>query len=192
MDTKKQDNTRTMTILPSENKSNFIKAALGTILIFGTMTLYVFEFAYLQNTFNVFKLVGGSMLIGFIIGLLLGQNFKKRFKDEDERRVIAVGFPVLIALLFPLMTSLMNRKLNFNPPKQEQVEFFKFEGFGGSRVGFVEGMEIEVDGYSIFFIRDKNIKRIRSKQPYFKDKKEGEKIILPISKGVLGFEYVEL
>ncbi len=181
-----------MTIIPNENKSNFIKAALGTILVFGIMTLYVFEFAYLQNTFNAFKLIVGSLVVGFIIGLLLGQNFKKRFADEDERRVIAFGFPVLIALLFPLMTSLVNRKLNFNPPKQEQVEFFRFEGYGGSRLGFVEGMEPGVDGYSIFFIRDKNIERIRSKQPHFKDKKEGEKINLPISKGVLGFEYVEL
>ena len=132
------------------------------------------------------------MLIGFTIGMVIGQKHKKNFEDEDERRVVAVGFPIMIALLFPLITSLINRKLNFNPPKQEQVEFFKMEPYGGSRVGNVIGSVPDIDGYSIFFTRDKNIERIRSKEPHYESAAQGQKINIPVSKGVLGFEYVIL
>ena len=174
------------------HKSNFFRAALGTITVFGIMTIYVFEFAYLQNTFNVTTMVVGAMVIGFIIGLVIGQKKKKKYLDEDERRVVAVGYPVMLALLFPLMASLINRKLNFNPPQHEQVEFFRFEGYGGSRLGLIDGMEPGIDGYSIFFVRNRNIERIRSKEPHYENKVKGQMINIPVSKGILGFEYVEL
>lgn len=173
-------------------QSSFFKAALGTVVVFGIMFLYVFEFAYLQNTFNVFYLIIGSIIIGAIIGFVIGQKQRKKFNDEDEKRVVSVGYPIMIGLLFPLMISLINRKLNFRTPKQETVEFFKFEPYGGSRVGNIGGGSTDIDGYSIFFIRNQNIERIRSKEPHFRDIIQGQEIQIPVSKGLLGFEYVML
>jgi hypothetical protein len=51
---------------------------------------------------------------------------------------------------------------------------------------------VTADAFYVYFTKDGNSERIRSKTQSFRTVERGEEIELPIKKGFLGFEFVDI
>ena len=170
----------------------YIKAILGALLLFFVITLYALEFSHFSQTFNIKSLIFTALAIGFLIGCVLANTYRKKMVEQVDKMAVIFGSIILSMLIMPLVMSLSNRLLSFNKAVDKKYEFIKEEAFGSSRFGMVEGMNEDVDGYHIFFVRDGIYERIKSDKPLFDDVKKGTSINLPVKRGLFGWEFVDL
>ena len=175
----------------ANNSAPYIKGFAVVFLLFGVIVLYSFELIHFSNTFRVKRLLLVALVLGLFTGTLAAVHYQKQFKEQMEKVVISVICVLVAVGVFPLLISLSNRLLTIKEPRREVVELFKEEPFGESRFGIIKGQPIKADGYYIFFIRDGQLERIKSKVPRFTGVEEGSIVELPIKKGLWGFEYVE-
>lgn len=154
--------------------------------------LYVFEFPYFSNTFEVQKMVIFAMILGAAFGAFLGYRYQYIAKDSVERFQVYTTFVVLSLIFMPLLVSLSNRLLSFQPIRQEQIEVFQVEARLSERFGVLKDDTVQPNSYYIFFIRDGNLERIKTDQVIFANKEKGDMIQLPIKKGLWGYEVVML
>lgn len=170
----------------------YLKYTAIAALFLLLLILYVLEFPYFSNTFEVQKMVIFAMILGAAFGAFLGFRYQYVAKDSLERFQVYTAFIVLSIIFMPLVMSLSNRLLSFQTMRQEQVELFQVEARVSERFGLLKGDAIQANSYYIFFIRNGELKRIKTEQDIFKNNKKGDLIQLPVKKGIWGYEVVIL
>lgn len=175
-----------MSIKSESAKNNVIKIVAGAIGFFIILSLYVNEFSWYANTFDRNKL----MLMGSFLGLLVGMGIAYKLMRENQEIIekfqITIGMMVLGAMLMPLIFSMTNRLFAFRSPTEESVEFVKNEAFNESRFGKIP--QEDPDGYYTFVVRKGTIIRLTTKTPIYQENHKGDQVVLPIKKGLWGFE----
>ena len=167
-----------------------LKAAVAAFCLFGSIVLYVFEFPHYHNMFGIKSFLITAALVGLIIGLAVSNRLSRGVKDDYDRMRIHVGITILMIVLMPLFMSWLNRFLVFRGPQQEQVEFVQQDGYNASRFGDYVGKNTEADGVYTYIIRKGELKRLKSKGPIFPTAQKGDKVLINVLKGALGWEVV--
>lgn len=166
-----------------EYKNAFLILFLMLFLIF----LYVIEFPYFSNTFQIESLIVRSLLFFLPIGIGLGYLFSKKAKDATDKLQVYVFFIIFSLILAPLFGSLSNRLFSFSDPKKMEFELEQQSTYMASRFGKLEDQEN--DGYYIMFYKDQKLERIKTKNLIFLEAEKGDRISIPIKKGFWGYEY---
>lgn len=169
-------------------KSEYALGILGTLVIFLVAFLYAFEVKYFSNTFEIKSLIIRSLIVGLLVGVSAGFYFSKRFNDGLEKLKIFIFFIVISLLLSPLLGSLSNRILSFSPKQKIEVELQSQEAYLQSRFGRVKTKN-KKDGIFLFFVKDQNIERVKTKEILFPNAKKGDRVNIVIKKGFWGYEY---
>lgn len=166
-------------------------AFLGVLVFVASIWLYVREFPYFSNTIGVGKLVGVSLMAALLLGGGILWFWKAHFKPW-ERHLPQVLFILLFCPLFaPLLASLLNRSAG--ETTYMKFEFIAETPYFSSNYGLLKGEKIRPTGYFLA-VRDGDLGyRFRYKQQaYYPLTKPGETILLPVKKGLLGFQVVLL
>ncbi len=170
----------------------YIKYGAISLAVLFLIILYVLEFSFFTNTFQVKSLVLRSLLIGAIAGGVVGWRFRENAEDLTERIQLYIFFIIIFAIFSPLFGSLSNRLLSFHAVENQEVEFVEETSFASSPYGFFREEQVKPEGYYIFFYWESRLKKIESKISLFPDHKRGEKVFLPIQKGLWGYDFVRL
>lgn len=157
-------------------------------LFFAAISVYVFEFHWFSNTFNVKKLVWIAIIFGILLGFGIGFRFKKKDREELDNLKIFILTIFLVTAFSPLLFSLVNRCLSFQPVENQTFRFLEEKAYSKEIFGVVKDQNITPDGYYIFFIRNGKVERINSSRRLFEGVERGTNIQLPIKKGLLDFE----
>ena len=181
-------NQQKMSSLTIKEKLLYISLALTIFLV---IFLYANEFRYFDSTLHVGGLILWSLMFGLIVGALAAFFYcKNRISNLTEKVKIYVFFIVVALFFMPLLASLSNRLISFQPVKSTEVELAKETANFSSRYGLLKGEEPVPNHYYLFFYKDGELYRIETKAPRYTGKKRGEKIRLPIKKGLWGYEVV--
>ena len=132
---------------------------------------------------------------GVLVGISLGFYFTQKIPDQLEKIKIFLLLIFLVVVVLPLLGSLSNRLLSFQPVVNETVEFVELKAYAESRFGLTEEdlkNGIQPSGYYLFFVRQDKIERITLKKPLFETTKRSEMIQLPIKQGLWGYDVVVL
>lgn len=154
------------------------------------ITLYVLEFRWFDRTAGMRTLALYAMAAGALAGAALGRHFATQAGNTVEKVQLYVFFIVICSLFAPLFASLSNRLLSFSASRQEQVQFFQEQPYYASRSGPIKGEKVRPTGYYTFFYYRGQLRRIKSGRPLFPDAKRGETVILPMKRGLWGFDVI--
>jgi len=167
-------------------KNNIQKIVAGAVGFFIIIFLYAKEFSWYANTFDRNKMLLIGVFLGLIAGAAIGHQFQKENQEIIEKFQIYLGCMIMGAMLMPLLFSLTNRVLSFRAAQEESVEFIKNEAFNESRFGKIP--QENPDGYYTFVVRKGEIIRLTTKAPIYEKANKGDKVLLPVKKGIWGFE----
>lgn len=160
--------------------------AFIAVLIFGCLVwLYVREFAVFSNTIEVKNLVIGSMTVMAILVAGLLWRWRSRFMPWN-RHVPEFLLILIFSLLFaPLFGSLLNRSLGTE--ETQSFDFISETAYFASGYGVLKGERLRPTGWRLT-VREEGVeRRFKYKnQAYFPLTKPGEKVLLPMCKGVFG------
>ena len=166
-------------------------ALAGVLVFFSLIWLYTREFPVFSNTIGFRWLLTGSLVLGALAGGVLLYVLRQRLTPWDNH------LPELFIILFfsilvmPLLGSLLNRAGG-----TRSFEPFEFESempYIASNYGLLKGEKIRPSGYALRVKENGRIYRFQYKsQAYYPLTKPGEKVLLPVRKGLLGFRVVEL
>lgn len=166
-------------------------AFLAVIAFFGLAWLYVREFDVFSNTIGAKGLVFGSMFAGAMVAGVVLWRWRERFAPL-ERHLPEVLFIVFFSILFaPLFGSLLNRALGTTG--NQSFEFVSETPYLASNYGVLKGEKLQPTGY--YLIVKENGRELRFKykaQSYYPLTSPGEKILLPVRKGLFGCRVVLL
>ena len=176
--------------MPRLSKKEYLLYSAIGIGVLALIVFYVLEIYYINRTFKVGWLMGISALVGLAAGGWIAYNLRQTGKDLTEKIELYVFCMLMGAFFAPLLGSLSNRLLSFHPVRQEAVEFVKQEGYKSDRFGILQGEEVELDGYYLFFLRHGKVERITTKIPLPPDIQRGDTLYLPTKKGLWGFEWI--
>lgn len=175
-----------MSIKSESAKNNVIKIVAGVLVFFFILFLYVNEFSWYANTFDRNKLILIGLFLGALVGLAIAYKLMRENQELIEKFQLSIGMMVLGAMLMPLIFSMTNRIFAFSSPIEELVEFEKNEAFNESRFGKIP--QENPDGYYTFVVRKGTVIRLTTKKPIYQEKQKGDRVLLPIKKGLWGFE----
>lgn len=166
--------------------------SLLAVLVFSLLIwLYVREFAVLSNTLEVKGLVIGSMLVGGLISAGLIWRWRNRFTPWERHFPEVVLMLVFSVLFAPLFGSLLNRGLGKSTT--QSFDFVAETAYFASGYGILKGEKLTPTGWRLTVREGKKERRLKyKKQAYFPLTKPGDKILLPIRRGVFGVRVVEL
>ncbi len=167
-------------------KNNIQKIVAGAVGFFIIIFLYANEFSWYANTFDRNKMILIGLLLGLLAGVAIGYKFQQENQEIIEKFQLYIGAMVIGAILMPLLFSLTNRLLSFRGAQEESVEFVKNEAFNESRFGRIP--QENPDGYYAFVVRKGSIIRLTTKAPIYQEAQKGDKVLLPVKKGIWGFE----
>lgn len=170
-----------------------IKYWLLALLFVGLIALYVNEFLFLENTFEVKRLVMWSMWIGGMIGSIVGYLLYKDDGDFVDKLKVSLLTVVPFILFGPLFGSLFNRVLCPQPFEIRDFEVFKVEARVSESFGILETNEKSPPNvYFVYIKKDGEIERIKYPDPVAAYIEEGSTIYLPVKRGRFCFEFVGL
>ena len=175
-----------MTRTSESAKNNIQKIVAGLVVFFILIFLYVNEFSWYANTFGRNKMILIGLFLGLMVGLAVGFKLMKENQEIIEKFQLAIGMMVLGGMLMPLVFSMTNRLGAFGSPVEESVEFVKNEAFNESRFGNIP--QENPDGFYSFVIRKGAIIRLTTTTPIYEETLKGDRVVLPIKKGLWGFE----
>lgn len=166
--------------------------SLLAVLVFSLLIwLYVREFAVLSNTLEVKGLVIGSMLVGGLISAGLIWRWRNRFTPWERHFPEVVLMLVFSVLFAPLFGSLLNRSLGESTT--QSFDFVAETAYFASGYGILKEEKLTPTGWRLTVREGKTERRLKyKKQAYFPLTKPGDKILLPIRRGVFGVRVVEL
>ncbi len=166
--------------------------AFGLVIAFGALIwLYTREFPVFTNTIGAGRLVFGAMIAGALLAAAALYAFRERLRPWD-RHVPEIATVLVFTTLFaPLFASLLNRA--GGPVEHQSFEFVSEIPYLSSNYGLLKGEKIEPTGMRLLVKEDGKLYRFQyKKQPYFPITEPGERILLPMRKGLLGFRVLEL
>lgn len=169
----------------------FWKALAGTFLFFLFIWLYVKEFDHFNQTIQAKRLVVPALLIGGGSGLLLGLYLQRSYQDEIVRLRIVMACLFALLILFPLLTSLSNRLLSWHEVRYQEVEFVQERAYFSSRFGAIKGDSQMPTGFYLFFYYEGKLRRVSMEQSHFETVEDGDRILIPIKKGLWGVEFIQ-
>ncbi len=175
-----------MSAISESVRNNIKKVAAGAVGFFTFILLYVHEFSWYANTFDRNKLIITGVIIGLAVGLAIGYKLKDKSREIIGKFQICLGMMMVGAIVTPLVFGMSNRLLSFGGIEEESVEFVKNEGFKESRFGQIP--QENLDGYYTFVVRNGEVLRLTTRIPIYEKAQKGEKVILPVKKGLWGFE----
>ncbi|MGI9160515.1 MAG: hypothetical protein ACR2K1_12265 [Saprospiraceae bacterium] len=166
-------------------------AIFAVTTFFGLIWLYVREFPALGNTLYIRIMLILSGGVGLLIAGAALLVFKKRFIPWGRHLPEILTISVACVLFMPLALSLLNRA--GGQVDYESFEFVSETPYLSSPYGVLKGEKIKPTGYRLRVLRENRLHAFRyKKQAYFPLTKPGEKILLPIRHGLLGFPVLEL
>ncbi len=174
--------------------SSPLRLVLLVLLFFGAVALYALELSF----FNLYLDRMGLLLTGLGLGLALGIALalvagpRLGGSSPMARTQISIGLIVLSLLLLPLLLSLSNRLLSFEPAREVEVELLAQEPRYGSRFGVIKGELVEPSSYLTFFHLQDRLFRISTPELLFPDAVPGDRVYLPVRDGLWGFAYIDL
>ncbi len=172
------------------DRAGYLRVALATILIMGSIFLYVFEFRVFNRTLNIGWLLLISALVGGTLGYYISRKFSKGINETYERMRIYMVCIAMCVLFTPLYLSLINRFLDFSEPEIISVEFLSSSARISERFGNLKGVKNKIDHYAIVVVIDDQPVSFRTKKDYFSEFKEGEIVDLKVNQGLLGVRYI--
>lgn len=130
-----------------------------------------------------------AVLSGITLGGLGAWPWVRKMTDNLDK-VKAILLAVTTATMsMPLLISSSNRLLATAEPEMVEVEFVTEQPFFASRFGVIEGEEIVISGYKIFFYLEDDLHWMTSRQTMFPQNKRGDKVLLELQSGFWGFRY---
>ncbi len=176
-------------------KSIFVLAILGGIILG-----YVHEVPYFSNTFEIKYLFFRCLLLGVAVGGIIGWILSKKADDKSDRAPIILFSLVAGMAIFPLLGISSNHILAKSTTLPEKsgfknsikVLFQKEEPLRTSRFGIAKNTTLTIDAFYLYFAKDGEIDRIRTKTQSFKHLEAGQEIELPIKHGFWGFTFVDI
>ncbi len=174
-------------------RHEYMRAWLAGFIIFLFLAIFGLEVTHIHNTFNVRSMFIGALIFATLVGAGLAWFLTKDLGDLDvvTRFQYWVGLIVLCMVVIPPLTHFTNRVLSWRAIQEVPVEYIKSDAFYASRFGQLQGEQMDVSGYFIFFTRDDKLKRIKTKVDYFELVDEKTQVLLPVRKGFWGWEYVD-
>ena len=167
----------------------YLRVALILFIIMMLIVMSAMELKYFSNTFDAKRMVYTALLAGLVLGALLSYLFTKNKPTMEllPKFQVWVALLVLCALFMPPLLSFTNRHLSFSSVKHIPVIFVKVEGFYADRYGLLNSKT--PDGYFIFILKENKLERLKTRNNPFPDAEEGQEVLLPVQKGLWGFEY---
>jgi hypothetical protein len=169
-----------------------IKSFIALFVLAGIIYGYVTQVPYFSNTFGIQYLFFRFLFLGVLIGGIVGWFLSKKGETGIERAQIIIASILLCAAIAPLKGIYINHAFADDTPLSKKVIFEKEEALRTSRFGVRKNAIPEPDAYYVHFNMDNTMQRIRSKNPSFKNIEKGTEIELPVKKGILGFDFVEI
>ncbi|MEM9920665.1 MAG: hypothetical protein AAF990_21385 [Bacteroidota bacterium] len=167
--------------------------AFGIVgLILFLITLFVLEIPFFSRTFDVKMLVIVSLLIGLAIGLAIGYLIRTVVYEVHERFAVILMVAIPMAIFTPTIAHLSNRLLPRGEAQNVEIEYLSAEARVSERFGVQKGQEVEVSKYIIHFLHRQEVKKFQSHYHPFPKAQRGDKVGLPVQKGLWGFEFVAL
>jgi hypothetical protein len=170
----------------------FLKSALVLLCLGGIILGYVHEVPYFSNTFDIQYLFFRALFLGALVGVLLGWYFMRKMTDATDRIPVFLLCLVVCLVIFPLKVIFINHYFAKNTPLSIKVLFEKEEPLRTSRFGVAKNSLVTVDAFYVYFIKDGESDRIRSRTQSFRTVEKGQEIELPVKKGALGFDFVDI
>ena len=165
-------------------------ALAGTALFVGLIALYVREFPVLSNTLGVQRLVLGAIAAGLALGGGLWYRWRARFSPAQNHTPEILSTLILPALFMPLFASLLNRA--GGPVAHESFEFISEVPYIASKYGVLRGETLRPTGYYLTVAERGRQYRLRySQQAFYPITHQGETVLLPVRRGLLGFRVVQ-
>ncbi len=168
-------------------KSIFVLAILGGIILG-----YVHEVPYFSNTFEIQYLFFRCLLLGVAVGGIIGWILSKKAADKSDRAPIILFSLVAGMAVFPLLGISSNHVFAKTDPLSIKVIFQKEEPLRTSRIGIVKNTTLTIDAFYLYFAKDGEIDRIRTKTQSFQNVEAGQEIELPLKQGFWGFTFVDI
>lgn len=166
-------------------------AIFSVLLLFALIWRYVLEFPHLSNTIGVRGLLIGSLAIGLLLGAGALYGWRHRFTPWKNHLPEVFSILFVSVLFMPLFVSLLNRSLG--QTTHQSFEFVSEMPYLASAYGIMKGEKIKPTGYLLTVREGKTLRRFRYKQQsYYPITQPGEKVLLPIRKGLLGFREMTL
>ncbi|MBC7777379.1 MAG: hypothetical protein H7246_18240 [Phycisphaerae bacterium] len=166
-------------------------AILAVIILSILMMLYVYEFSVFSNTLEMKRLVLISTLAGAVLATVPLWIWRARFmpwKEHFSTAVLILTFSIVFA---PLFGSLLNRGLGTDGT--DSFEFVAETAYFASGYGVLKGEKLKPTGWKLILKEAEHQWRLSYKtQAFFPLTKPGEKVLLPVRKGVLGVRVVGL
>ena len=166
----------------SQPKIYAFLAVLGLFLLGG---LYVREYTFLFNSIGVKGLVAGSIIIALAAagtGLWIKRDRFTPWKRHVPEILLVLFFSVVYA---PLFGSLLNRA--FSLKEYQSFEFVSEVPYFASGYGMLKGEKLEPTGYYLTVKERGQLHRFKYKsQAYYPVTKPGERVLLPIRRGIFG------
>ena len=170
----------------------FLKSILAVAVILGIILGYVREVPYFSNTFEIRFLFFRCALFGILMGILIGWLLSKNAEDKSDRLPIMMFSIVGGLAVFPLLGISTNHLLAKNDPLSIKIIFKKEEPLRTSRFGIAKNTTLTVDAFYLYFIKEGEAERIRTKTQSFRNVEPGQEIELPIKHGFWGFTFVDV
>ncbi len=170
----------------------FLKSILVVTILFSIILGYVHEVPYFSNTFGILYLFFRFLFLGIAVGGIIGWRLSKNAEDKSDR-VPIIAFSVVAGMvIFPLLGISSNHFFAKDAPLSIKVLFQKEEPLRTSRFGVAKNTTVTVDAFYLYFLKDGDLNRIRSKTQSFRNIEAGQEIELPVKKGFWGFTYVDI
>lgn len=161
------------------------------LALFGLIWLYTQEYPVFTNTLQANRLVIGALLFGALVAAGVVFALRRRLTPWANHvpEVLLIAF--LVPLFMPLFASRLNRA--GGTVKHRSFEFVAEVPYVASAYGWLRYRSIEVSGYRLIVKAKGRLHRFQYKShPHFPLTQPGEMVLLPIRRGVLGIEVMEL
>ena len=174
------------------DKSDYPKVIAGVILLFGMITLYVFEFKHFSLVLEPKWLLIFALGFGIMLGVTLGNRFSKEVKDSFERFRIYTIFIFISVFFMPLLINLSNRLLDFRQPELRKVSLESVDAYISEKYGVLKGEDVKIAGYKIVVVMDQQVLQLKSKENPFPNNQPGDAVEIKVHYGLFGLKYVNL
>ena len=166
-------------------------AIAAVLLIFSIIWLYTREYPVLGNTIGVRWLIIGAALTGAGLGAGILYALRRHLTPWENHLPEVFNIVIFTILIMPLFASLLNRVGG-----KTEFQTFLFESelpYVSSGYGILKGEKIKPTGYVLRVKDGDRLLRVQYKhQAYFPLTQAGERIMLPVCQGLLGFRVMEL
>ena len=166
-------------------------AIAAVLLLFTLIWLYTQEFRVFTNSIGVRNLVLGAFLVGALVAATILYALRKHLTPWENHLPETFFIAVFCVLFAPLFASLTNRA--GGSIENQSFVFVSEMPYLATSYGILRGQPLKATGIRLTVKKDDRTYRFQYKsQEYFPLSKPGDRVLLPVRKGLLGVGVVEL